>query len=241
MRDAGLTLVEVVVSMAIGALLLALVTSFTVRELRTIDYADKRGTAQNQIATTQDFIAQKTRTMVAYVGSTPLDDPSGKDINGPVAATTETVGFYSFVTSVDVSGTSVAPVEEVWLWVQTSGTKRQLCSQTRARTRSATDSGKLAALSPDLNVATNRTCRVLIADLAVVDSTRPVFQYVTAAFDPLSGVPSGNQVVSAPATDSSAMRALYVNLRVNAGTGVHPVVLEKTSLIQLLNKIGRNP
>lgn len=239
--DLGFTLVEMVVSMSIGALLLALITAFTVRELRTIDYADKRSTASSQLATTQDTLGQQIKTMVAFPGSSSVTDPSGKEINGPVVATAENLGFYSFVTNASVTGTSLPPVQENWFWVQTSGGKRQLCTQTRARTRSSSDTGKLVVASPDLSIVGNRTCRLLISDLASVSSSNPVFQYVTGDYDPLSGAPTTSVVVSSPATDSSTLRAIYVDLRLNSGTGTHPAVLEKATLVQLLNKIGKNP
>lgn len=239
-RDVGLTLVETVVSMSIGALLLALVAGFTVRQVRTLDYADKRTTAQTQMATTQEAVAQTTRTMVAFPASSLLNFPNGAQVNGPFAASAEVLGFFSYVTTSAQTGTSVPPVQEVWFWVRSSGGKRQLCTQVRPRSRSTTDSGTLATASPDLSLESNRTCRVLVADLAPASSAKPVFQYVTADYDPLNGAPSGNVVVPSPASDSSRLRAVYLDLRVNAGTGTHPVVLEKATLVQLLNKIGRN-
>ncbi|WP_432564865.1 PulJ/GspJ family protein [Kineococcus sp. SYSU DK003] len=240
-RDAGLTLVEMVVSMGVGALLLALVTGFTVRQVRTIDYAEKRNTASSQMATAQDAIAQQTRTMVASLKLSPLSDASGNRINGPVVATADTLGFYSYLTSSTASATALPPVQEVWLWVGTSADgSRQLCSQTRARTRSASDTSRLTTASPDLSQVGNRTCRVLVQNLATVSSSNPVFRYVTEAYDPLSGVPTSTVLVASPATDSSTLRGVHVTLRVDAGTGTHPVVLEKAQLVQLLNKIGKS-
>lgn len=239
-RDAGLTLVETVVSMSIGALLMALITTFVVREVRAIDYADKRTTAQSQMAITQDAVAQQTRTMVIFPSVSLLSDPTGADINGPIVASAETLGFYSYLTNSPVAGATLSPVQEVWIWVRATNGKRQLCTQTRARTRSVSDTSKLVAASTDLSVEGNRTCRVLVSDLAAASSSNPLFRYVTADYDPLGGAPTSSVLVSSPATDSSALRGVYLDLRVNAGTGTHPVVLEKSTLVQLLNKIGRN-
>ncbi|WP_432571072.1 PulJ/GspJ family protein [Kineococcus sp. SYSU DK005] len=247
--DEGLTLAETVVSMAIGSLLLALVGAFTVNQVRALDYADERATATTQMANAQDLVGKLARTMAIKtadpVGDVPLVTAGGARIAGPVAAGPETLGFYTYLnvpnpTQPPAAG-ALPEVREVWLWVRTTSTgARQLCEQTRLRARQATNTKQLAAVTPDLSNPANRTCHLLVDRLAPADAAQPLFTYLRASYDPLSGTPTAADVVANPVTaDPDDFRALQVHLRVQGGTGNRPVVLESTSITQLMNKIGR--
>ncbi|PRY17908.1 PulJ/GspJ family protein [Kineococcus rhizosphaerae] len=239
--DAGLTLAETVVAMGIGSLLMALVTGFTVRQLQSVDYAEKRTTATAQVATTQDRVATQVRTMVSFPGDSLLKDASGVDVNGPVVAQAETLGFFTFASSTTPTGTGVPAVNEVWYWVRTTGGRRQLCGQTRPRTNNAGVLAARTATQPDLAVTANRTCTLLVDNLAPASTANPVFTYVNAQYDPLSGPPTSAVVVASPTTDTVGLRALYVDLRVAVPARPHAVAFEQSNLVQLMNKIGRNP
>ncbi|GAB3598967.1 hypothetical protein GCM10027586_01370 [Kineococcus gypseus] len=254
--DEGLTLAETVVTMAVGSLLMALVTVFTVQQLRTVDYAEERATAGAQMASAQDAIGKRLRTMLLVNSdNTALRQPPlpggapGPEIDGPVAAGPEVLGFYTYLSNTpNAPATEALRVQEVWVWVRTATDgKRTLCEQTRVRERSI-DPFVLLPASPavDLSAVQNRTCRVLVERLAPYDATRPLFSYVTDAYDPLAGPPRAvvaagqdAEVVADPVADASQLRAVRVNLRARASTGHRTTVLESTSTTQLLNKIGR--
>ncbi|WP_432498582.1 PulJ/GspJ family protein [Kineococcus auxinigenes] len=230
-RDGGLTLAETVVSMGVGSMLLAGVTALTVAQIRTIDAAEKRSTTAQQTANALDLISKQVRTATVPAAGT----------GAFITASGEAVGFYANLYSLGGATTDAAKraaytPQEVWVWTRSIGGKRQLCNQVRPLTRDRTQA--LVFPSTSLAVESNRTCHVLVADLAPADGT-PTFTYLAAA-DPLgtSGTSTSSIAMSGGVVaDTSDVEAVQVRVRALAGTARDTQTVTSAVRITLINKL----
>ena len=235
--DTGLTLAETVVSMAVGTMLLAAVTGLTVSQIRSIDGAEKRSTTAMETANALDLTSKQLRTATTLATSTGATPQAAF-----ISASGETVGFYANLQSLagavtDADKRATYTPEEVWVWTRTAGGKRQLCDQVRPLTRDS--AGKVVIPSLSLATESNRTCHVLVANLAAVDAT-PTFTYL-AAGDTIDadGTSTSSLVVSAgTVTDPTTIDAVQIRVRALSSTARDTTTVTSTARVTLINDLS---
>jgi hypothetical protein len=125
----------------------------------------------------------------------------------------------------------------VWVWTRTTGGKRQLCDQVRTLSRDST--GKVVIPSLSLATESNRTCHVLVANLAAVDTT-PTFTYL-AAGDAIGsdGTSSSSLVVNAGVVaDPTTIDAVQIRVRALSGTARDTTTVTSTARVTLINNLS---
>jgi prepilin-type N-terminal cleavage/methylation domain-containing protein len=236
--DDGVSLMEMVVSMAVGSILLAAVGALTVKMIGYLDAQDKRNAATQQMGTAMDLTAKQIRTTFKPPGNRPA----------VLLAGPETYGFYANLQSLPVGGAvnpTAAPAtftpEEVWIWTETLTTGRErLCDQVRPLTVDA--KGVIVPPVLDLSVTGNRTCHEVIANVSAVASNGSpapaTFRYLDAD-DPLGskGVSTSSLALDAAGkvVTTTAIQAVEITVTVNAGTRKRPVVVTATNRITYVN------
>lgn len=237
-HDDGVSLMEMVVSMAVGSILLAAVGALTVKMIGYLDVQDKRNAATQQMGTAMDLAAKQIRTTYK---------PSG-DLPAVLFAGPETYGFYANLQSLPSGGAAnptAAPAtftpEEVWIWTETLPTGRErLCDQVRPLTLDA--KGKIVPPGLDLSAARNRTCHEILSSVSAVASdgtpAPATFRYLDAD-DPLGskGVSTSSLALDAAGkvVTSTAIQAVEITVAVNAGTRKRPVIVTATNRITYVN------
>lgn len=220
--DQGLTLAEMVVSISVGSVLLLAVTAIMVAQVRNVDGLDKRNVATTQAGNALDLVTKQLRTATPVPGKDPF-----------ITATGTEVGFYANLNSSSTAAPRAAfTPQEVWIWTRTVNGKRQLCNQVRAIPAGAATS--------NLVTAGNRTCRVLVADMAAQGGT-PLFTFLSKS-DPISS--AGSAVSSLTLTAGGAVQSLtdigavQITLPVKADTARDDNVVTTTSRVTLFNQTG---
>lgn len=222
-RDQGMTLAEMVVTMAVGSALLACVTSLMVAQIRHVDGLEKRNTATTLATNAMDLMTKQLRTSVPVTAASPF-----------LSVKAEELGFYANLNSLGTTEAAKKAAfvpQEVWFWVRTVGGKRQLCNQVRAIPAGGGASNLLTEA--------NRTCHVLVDQLATADST-PVFAYL-GANDVVGAnglATSTVAMVNGVVTDPTTIRSVQIRLRVKAGTARDDNVVTNTTRVTLTNLTG---
>jgi prepilin-type N-terminal cleavage/methylation domain-containing protein len=236
-RDEGVSLMEMVVSMAVGSILLAAVGALTVRMIGYLDNQDKRNAATQQMGTAMDLAAKQIRTTYK---------PGVR--SAVIVAGPETYGFYANLQSLPtvVAANPTAPPvtftpEEVWIWTETLSTGRErLCDQVRPLSLDA--KGVVQYPAPDLSLAANRTCHEVLSSVSALASdgtaAPATFRYLDAD-DPLGskGVSTSSLAVDASGNvvKTTSIQAVEITVTANAGTRKRPVVVTATNRITYVN------
>lgn len=156
--DAGVSMVEVLVTMVVSSVLLAAVSAMVVSGVRSADASTQRANATQEMRVATDRMTKQLRTAASYDGS----------VKPFIVAEAERVGFYAKLDTLDLTAPNAGSQDQVpsviWLWTRNgSNNTREICQQVyRAIPSGASFTWPAGATNP----AATRTCKVVARGLS---------------------------------------------------------------------------
>lgn len=223
---------EMVVSIGVGTLIMAAVSTTLIQGVRITDGLDQRNERESHVRVAMDRITKQVRTIASPDGTIPAI----------ISATGDEIGFYAKINTYDLTDPDVGDSEPlpsvVWLWTRDMADgRRELCQQMVQGTVAVT-----GVTYPDLRIPTSRTCQRVASGLSS-SAPHPTFTYLRRIDTTLradgsteSTIPSVGGVVAA--ADYTTVQSVEFWLTYDAGARTDVPDVSTVARVSFFNKLG---